>query len=40
MEAAFFKELGEESLAIRASGPPTSTGFIEQLDLDLYEAEL
>ncbi|MCZ2075459.1 MAG: type IV secretory system conjugative DNA transfer family protein [Bryobacterales bacterium] len=40
MEQAFLKELEEESPAVRRSEPVSSTGFIEQLDLDLHEAEL
>lgn len=34
MEKAFLKELGD------SPGTPSSTGFVEQLDLDLHEAEI
>jgi hypothetical protein len=39
METAFLKELGEPSLDAEDTGSPSSTGFVEQLDLDLHEAE-
>ena len=39
METAFLKELGEPSSDAEDLGSPSSTGFIEQLDLDLHEAE-
>lgn len=39
METAFLQELGEPSSDAEAPGSPSSTGFVEQLDLDLHEAE-
>ena len=39
METAFFKELGEPASDGENPGLPSSTGFVEQLDLDLHETE-
>jgi type IV secretion system protein VirD4 len=40
MEEAFGREMGERPSAADSPRSPVSTGFIEQLDLDLHEAEI
>jgi hypothetical protein len=40
MEEAFWKEMGDDHVAADRPSPSVSTGFTEQLDLDLHESEI
>ena len=40
MEQAFWKEMGDVRAATDPPISPVSTGFTEQLDLDLHESEV
>jgi type IV secretion system protein VirD4 len=40
MEEAFWKEMGEGHVETDLPSSPVSTGFTEQLDLDLHESEI
>ena len=40
MEEAFWKEMGDDHVATDLPSSPVSTGFTEQLDLDLHESEI